>query len=123
MLRKDFIKNLSLGVLAFPFAKNSLANYDIGSNDIFKFSLAQFSLFRLIRSGEMDPYDFAKTSSEFGFTGLEYMSALYKGGFMSDSKFSLADAIKFADRSNALAKEYNQENVLIMVDAEGERRQ
>lgn len=119
MLRKDFIKNLSLGVLAFPLAKNSLTNYDSGSKDLFKISLAQFSLFRLIRSGEMKPYDFAKISSELGFKGLEYMSALYKGGFMSDSKFSLADAIKFANKSNSLAKEYNQENVLIMVDVEG----
>ena len=119
MLRKDFIKNLSFGVLAFPLAKNSLTNYDSGGEDLFKISLAQFSLFRLIRSGEMNPYDFAKISSELGFKGLEYMSALYKGGFMSDSKFSLADAIKFANKSNSLAKEYNQENVLIMVDAEG----
>ena len=118
MLRKDFIKNLSLGVVAFPFFKNSLTNNSKG-DDFFKISLAQFSLFRLIRSGEINPYDFAKISSELGFTGLEYMSALYKGGFMSDSKFSLADAIKFADKSNSLAKEYNQENVLIMVDAEG----
>ena len=118
MLRKDFIKNLSLGAFAFPFFKNSLTNNSEGDN-FFKISLAQFSLFRLIRSGEMNPYDFAKISSELGFTGLEYMSALYKGGFMSDSKFSLADAIKFADKSNSLAKEYNQENVLIMVDAEG----
>ena len=118
MLRKDFIKNLSLGAVAFPFFKNSLTNNSEGDN-FFKISLAQFSLFRLIRSGEMNPYDFAKISSELGFTGLEYMSALYKGGFMSDSKFSLADAIKFADKSNSLAKEYNQENVLIMVDAEG----
>lgn len=118
MLRKDFIKNLSLGAVAFPFFKNSLTNNSKG-DDFFKISLAQFSLFRLIRSGEMNPYDFAKISSELGFTGLEYMSALYKGGFMSDSKFSLADAIKFADKCNSLAKEYNQENVLIMVDAEG----
>jgi len=119
MLRRDFVKNLSLGLLAFPFPKNLLGNYNKGSNDFFKFSLAQFSLFRLIRSGEMDPYDLAKTSSELGFTGLEYMSALYKGGFMNDTKFSLADAIKFADKSNDLAEQYNQENILIMVDAEG----
>jgi len=119
MLRKDFIKNLSLAVLTFPLTKNSLANYDSRGEDLFKISLAQFSLFRLIRSGGMNPYDFAKISSELGFKGLEYMSALYKGGFMSDSKFSLADAVKFANKSNSLAKEYNQENVLIMVDAEG----
>jgi len=119
MLRKDFIKNLSLAVLTFPLTKNSLANYDSRGEDLFKISLAQFSLFRLIRSGGMNPYDFAKISSELGFKGLEYMSALYKGGFMSDSKFSLTDAVKFANKSNSLAKEYNQENVLIMVDAEG----
>ena len=78
MLRKDFIKNLSLGALAFPLAKNSLIHSNSLSEDLFKISLAQFSLFRLIQSGKMKPYDFAKISSELGFKGLEYMSALYK---------------------------------------------
>ena len=32
---------------------------------------------------QIDPYDFAKIASDEGFKGLEYMSAIYKGGLMS----------------------------------------
>ena len=43
----------------------------------FKISLAQWSLNEAIRSGEMNPLDFAEKAHEMGFEGVEYVSQLY----------------------------------------------
>ncbi|MCM4160641.1 sugar phosphate isomerase/epimerase [Antarcticibacterium flavum] len=85
----------------------------------FKLSLAQWSLSRPIFEGEMDPLDFAEKANELGFEGIEYVSGLYnpwleKAGNSPEAMQSLLDTLK--NRSNR----YNVENVLIMVDGEGD---
>ena len=122
--RREFIeKQLKLGLgfalLAIPkkgFGFN--LNNENNSNLFFKLSLAQWSLHKGIDSGEFDPYDFAKTSKELGFSGLEYVNALYSDVMDSRNK---SQAIKnFIKKCNDEAKQNNIENLLIMIDSEGD---
>ncbi len=82
-----------------------------------KLSLAQWSLHKAIRSGEMSPYDFAKQAHELGFSGLEYVNQLYEDVFTAEDKS--AAVAEFVSKNNALAAEYGLTNVLIMIDGEG----
>lgn len=91
---------------------------DIKDEQWFKLSLAQWSLHKMIQSGEMDPVDFAKKANELGFSGIEYVSDLYsdyleKGDDPKKAMEELLLVLK--DRST----HYQVENVLIMVDDEG----
>ena len=43
----------------------------------FKLSLAEWSLHEPIQNGDLDPMDFAKTASEMGFSGIEYVNSFY----------------------------------------------
>jgi len=62
----------------------------------------------------LDPLDFAKKASEMGFEGLEYVTQLYDKEIKSMGMQALLDTLK--SRSEA----YNMQNVLIMVDHEGD---
>lgn len=85
----------------------------------FKLSLAQWSLNKQIRSGEMDPLDFAQKASELGFEGIEYVSQLYANELKKDSDPNLAmDMLLKALKEKS--DRYHVENVLIMVDGEGD---
>ena len=98
-------------------AKKSAENED--KDLFFKLSLAQWSLSKPIIEGEMDPLDFAQKANELGFKGIEYVSGLYtpwleKAGNSPEALQTLLDTLK--NRS----ERYNVENVLIMVDGEGD---
>jgi sugar phosphate isomerase/epimerase len=85
----------------------------------FKLSLAQWSLSKPILAGEMDPMDFAEKANEMGFQGIEYVSQLYtpileKGGSPEIAMKNLLDSLK------SRSERYNMENILIMVDGEGD---
>lgn len=85
----------------------------------FKLSLAQWSLSKPIMEGKLDPMDFAQKANELGFTGIEYVSQLYsrqlqEGGNTPEAMQTLLDSLK------SKSEQYNVENVLIMVDGEGD---
>ncbi len=122
--RREFInRQLKLGV---GFALLSISRKGFGfdvNNEInrklfFKLSLAQWSLNKGIHSGEFDPYDFAKTAKELGFSGLEYVNALYSD--VMDSRNKQLAIKKFIKKSNDAAKRNNIQNLLIMIDSEGD---
>ena len=116
MKRKEFIKLASTSALGI----SSLGYMSLQKPKelFFKLSLAQWSLHKAIQSGQMSPYLFAKKSSELGFTGLEYVNALYDDVMKSEDKSS---SIKdFISKNNQLADENGVENVLIMIDDEGD---
>ena len=84
----------------------------------FELSLAQWSLHKMIQAGELDPVDFAQKASELGFSGIEYVSALYTGYLEKgdDPEKAMQELLMvLKDRS----AHYQVENVLIMVDGEG----
>lgn len=82
----------------------------------FELSLAQWSLHRAIWDG-MDPYKFAEEAKRLGFKGLEYVSQLYPE--LEASGYSEEAMTTFVDRCNEEAKKHGMENVLIMVDGQG----
>ena len=116
MERKEFIKLASTGALGI----SSLGYISCQSQKeiFFKLSLAQWSLNKQIVSGETSPYLFAEIAKELGFTGLEYVNQLYYDVMQSEDKSSSIRS--FISRSNQLASDNGMENVLIMIDSEGD---
>lgn len=82
----------------------------------FKLSLAQWSLHKQVFDGG-NPYDFAEKANKLGFTGLEYVSALYKD--VEEANYSDEAMAEFVAKSNEAAKKYGMTNVLIMIDGQG----
>lgn len=90
------------------------------NNDpFFKLSLAQWSLNKHIFAGDIDPMEFARVANELEFEGIEYVSSFYAEGIKKadDPKQAMQDVL---DTLKAKSEKYNVENVLIMVDGEGE---
>lgn len=127
MKRRTFFKNTAIASAAYA----GLGFYACGNLQtprkalskkslppFFKLSLAQWSLHRAIQSQSLSPYDFAKTAKELGFEGVEYVNDLYQDVMKAVDK---PKALKnFITKSNAAAKMHGVENVLIMVDGEGD---
>lgn len=80
----------------------------------FKLSLAQWSLHRAIGSGQLDPLDFAEKAKSMGFEGIEYVSGLYNKQIDSMGMDAVLEVLK----ENSATHEI--ENLLIMVDGEGD---
>lgn len=83
-----------------------------------KLSLAQWSIHRMIFEDNVDPYTFAQKAHDWGFEGLEYVSALYYKELQA-ANFSKEAMDHFVEKSNAEAKKYGMTNVLIMIDGQG----
>ncbi len=84
----------------------------------FKLSLAQWSLHKQIRGGELSPLDFAQKSKELGFEGIEYVSQLYREELSKDKNSDIAMQ-NLLEILKMKSEEYQVKNVLIMVDGEG----
>ncbi|MFS4492948.1 sugar phosphate isomerase/epimerase family protein [Maribacter sp. 2308TA10-17] len=84
----------------------------------FKLSLAQWSINKMIRKDGVDPYSFAEKAKNWGFTGLEYVSQLYPAD-LENNEYSEAAMAAFVEKSNAEAKKHGMQNVLIMIDRQG----
>ena len=77
----------------------------------FKISLAQWSLHRTLRSGQLDHLDFARTARrDFGLEAVEYVNTFFKT--------KAADAGYLAEM-NRRAADHGVYQHLIMIDAEG----
>lgn len=84
----------------------------------FKLSLAQWSIHKQIWEGA-DPYSFAQKANEWGFTGLEYVSQLYNKE-LEAANYSEEAMAAFVEKCNAESKKYGMQNVLIMIDGQGD---
>lgn len=80
----------------------------------FKLSLAQWSLSKPIIEGKMNPMDFAEKAHDMGFSGIEYVSGLYSTQIEESDLQTVLDTLK------ARSEKFNVENVLIMIDGEGD---
>jgi sugar phosphate isomerase/epimerase len=115
-----FITLLSLTACKSP--QENQASVEESPNEVaqpfFKLSLAQWSLHKQIYTGEMSPLDFAQKASELGFEGIEYVSGLYKNELKkgNDPQVAMQNLLVTL---KAKSEEYNVQNVLIMVDGEG----
>ncbi len=131
MRRRKFVRNTAaagmglsiLGIYGCKQEKKAATDEAQGEMDVaepfFKLSLAQWSVHRMIWDGELDPYDFASKAAEWGFSGLEYVSQLYDKE-LKESNYSAEAMAAFVDKSNAAAEKHGLENVLIMIDGQGD---
>ena len=118
MKRKEFIKLASTSAISLSSLGH--LSFNLFRDPFFKLSLAQWSFNKSIRYGSMSPYSFAKVAKDLGFSGLEYVNQLYKG-VMDTSGGDKITSVKFWAKENSkLAKENGIENVLIMIDSEGD---
>ena len=85
----------------------------------FKLSLAQWSFHRAIINKEMSPLDFAQKASELGFEGIEYVSGLYKEELEKEDDGEVAMQ-NLLETLKAKSEKFKVQNVLIMVDGEGD---
>ncbi len=88
------------------------------ADPFFELSLAQWSIHRMIRNDGLDPYAFAEKAKGWGFTGLEYVSQLYNET-LEPAGYSAEAMQEFIDKCNAEAQKHGLQNVLIMVDGQG----
>ncbi|MCM4168003.1 Inosose dehydratase [Arenibacter antarcticus] len=98
---------------------DSVAVTATSDEPFFKLSLAQWSMHRMIRNEGVDPYSFAKKAKDWGFTGLEYVSGLYYDELKA-ANFSKEAMDAFVEKNNAESKKYGMQNVLIMIDGQGD---
>ena len=80
----------------------------------FKLSLAQWSLHKTFNEDGVSPFKFAEMSKEMGFEGLEYVSQLYNVEIETLGFDVVIDSLKTLSVQNGM------QNVLIMIDNEGD---
>ncbi len=121
MKRRDFLSKtaksgLALSTLGLYGFDNILARTKndlelIDNNKLFfKISLAQWSLHNALFAKKMDNLDFASKARSFGFEGLEYVNVFFKDKSKDKS---------YLKEMNSRATSEGVENVLIMIDGEG----
>lgn len=89
------------------------------SAPLLSLSLAQWSLNRSIKDQTLDPFDFAKKAKSLGFAGLEYVNQLYDP-FLAKYENTLMGMKEMTKRLAERADGEGLENVLIMIDNEGD---
>jgi len=85
----------------------------------FKLSLAQWSLNKAMKAGEISPLDFAQKANELGFEGIEYVSQLYDKELEKDADPKVAMEVLLKQLKEN-SETYKVINLLIMVDGEGD---
>jgi len=133
MRSRNFIRSSSLAVISLSFLmlcackenkKETTENSEVKSTTeqaaepFFKLSLAQWSINKMIREDGVDPYSFAEKAKSWGFEGLEYVSQLYPAD-LENNQYSEEAMAAFVEKSNAEAKKHGMQNVLIMIDRQG----
>ncbi|MDT7829098.1 sugar phosphate isomerase/epimerase family protein [Pricia sp. S334] len=133
MKRRKFIRNSSQAGLALSFLgmyacketkkkeEENLEDADLTVEEVdpfFKLSLAQWSIHKMINNDGVDPYSFAEKAKDWGFSGLEYVSQLYPAD-LDNNEYSEEAMANFIEKSNAEAERHGMQNVLIMIDGQG----
>lgn len=106
--RRSFLRNSSLlasSIVLAPSAKAAMVQ-----EPLFKISLAQWTINRELRSGEIDNLDFAKIAHDHGMQAVEYVNQF----FMDKAK-----DMKYLAEMKQRAADLGVTNVLIMCDREG----
>jgi sugar phosphate isomerase/epimerase len=114
--RRKFIKQSALGgvALALPLFSDAKAPFVVLRPSVLgpNISLAQWSLHRALEKGELKPVDFPmRAKNEFGISAVEYVNEFYKSEL---EKPAFWKTLKKQTDGEGI------ENLLIMVDGEGE---
>jgi sugar phosphate isomerase/epimerase len=118
------LKELSFYIITLLFVATSCKNSTntaaeqkekvVTSATFFKLSLAQWSLHKTFNDQGVDPFKFAEMSKAMGFEGLEYVNHLYAKQIEELGFDTVIDSLKTLSEKNGM------QNVLIMVDNEGD---
>ena len=124
MERRSFMSIASKTMLSIPLiglgsctntgkraSKTTASSVKDSNNLFFKLSLAQWSLHRSLFSGKLDHLDFAEKSRSLGFEGVEYVNGFFKDKAKDSS---------YLNEMKSRADGAGQQNVLIMIDGEGD---
>lgn len=128
MNRRHFVKNsskasLALALLGIASCKESTKKAKSAeakmmtdnATPLFRYSLAQWSIHKMILEEQLDPFEFAAKAKSWGFEGLEYVSQLYKD-YLSTHDSELAGIEAMVKRSNEESQKHGLENLILMVD-------
>jgi sugar phosphate isomerase/epimerase len=117
-------KKLSFCIIALIFVATSCKNSSnktevkpiktANTAPFFKLSLAQWSLHKTFNEDGVSPFKFAEMSKEMGFEGLEYVNHIYAKQIETLGFDVVIDSLKTLSTQNGM------QNVLIMVDNEGD---
>ncbi len=133
MKRRKFVRTSSQALLSaslFSMTSCSTRGEDSSetSDDMLKkstlikkydLSLAQWSLHRHYEEGLMSPMDFAQQTRSFDLMGMEYVSGLYSAEREGASS-ELAGMKSISERLLKASKDEGIQNILIMIDGEGD---
>jgi sugar phosphate isomerase/epimerase len=109
--RREFIKTLGLVTGGVVLAPN-LDVFAASKKSWFDISLAQWSLHRTLRKGDLDNLDFAAFArKEFDIHAVEYVNQFFK---------YKAQDFTYLKEMKKRAKDNGVKNVLIMIDGEGQ---
>lgn len=110
--RRDFMKQSTQVAAAAGIALatgETLAN--AAAKQVFKISLAEWSLHKTLFKKDLDNLDFAKTAKQdFGISAIEFVNQFFK---------DKAKDMSYLKELNKRAKDYGVEHRLIMCDGEG----
>ena len=98
-------------LLSCKDAKMTHAESKVTDTKSIKISLAQWSLHKLLEQGKMEHLDFAAKANELGFEGIEYVNTFFQ---------DKAQDLEYLDLMNQKAKDAGVEQLLIMIDSEGD---
>jgi len=93
-----------------PLASSALGGLFTPPKPLFEISLAEWSLHRTIRKGDLDNLDFPKKAKSFGVSAIEYVNQFFKDK-AKDAKY-IAELKKRCDGEGV-------KSLLIMCDGEG----
>jgi sugar phosphate isomerase/epimerase len=94
--------------------KEALQEKTANTVPFFKLSLAQWSLHKYVIEEKKSPFHFTAQAREMGFEGLEYVSQLY------NKEIEILGFDVVIDSLLIISKKEKMQNVLIMVDNEGD---
>lgn len=115
MKRRQFLKNSFVGIGALSLNQLAFAGL---LNGKLKISLAEWSLHRMLKSGQLDHLDFPlKTKKDFGIDAVEYVSGFFGMGKMTQQEAAKNKA--YLRQLLQRSKDAGVYNHLIMVDEEG----
>ncbi|MCY3487978.1 MAG: sugar phosphate isomerase/epimerase [Bacteroidetes bacterium] len=105
--RRNFLKTSALAAAALPL---STRVWGSPRKELFKISLAQWSLHRSIFAGKIDNLDFASVAAENGILGLEYVNQFF---------MEKAEDTDYLNEMKKRAEDMGATSILIMCDREG----
>ena len=107
--------------LALQSCKNEVKKTDVSTaketqetTPFFRLSLAQWSLHKYVNEENGSPFNFASQAKSMGFEGLEYVNHLYAKEIETLGFDKVIDSLK------TLSEKHGMQNVLIMIDGQGD---